>query len=159
MTKLTRLFSLCCLIAVNLFCSINASADDQTFHHRMEVILSPDNSEIQVKDQIQVPKNNLNQTTATRLEFSLHAGLSVTANEGGDIIALTVNEADIHAGPVPLKRYTVTLPAGQNTFTLTFSGRIHHAVQDPSLEYSRSFSYSPGLISAEGVFLANSTAW
>lgn len=81
------------------------------------------------------------------------------ANKDVDIVAQTVNEADVHAGPVPLKRYMVTLPAGQNTFTLTFSGRIHHAVQDPSLEYARSFSYSPGLISAEGVFLANSTAW
>ncbi len=159
MTKSARLFSLCCLIAVSLFYSINVSADDQTFHHRMEVILSPDNSELQVKDQIQVPKNNLNQTAATRLEFSLHAGLSIMANKDVDIVAQTVNEADVHAGPVPLKRYMVTLPAGQNTFTLTFSGRIHHAVQDPSLEYARSFSYSPGLISAEGVFLANSTAW
>ena len=159
MTKLTKLLSLCCFSVINLLCSIDVSADDQTFRHQMEVILSPENSAIQVKDRIQIPQNILNQTVPTRLEFSLHAGLSVTANEGGDIVALTANESDIHAGSIPLKRYAITLPAGQNTFILSFDGRIHHAVQDPSLEYSRSFSYSPGLISTEGVFLANSTAW
>lgn len=159
MTKSARLFSLYCLIAVSLFYSINVSADDQTFHHQMEVMLSPDNSKIQVKDQIQIPENYLNQAADTRLEFSLHAGLSVTTHEGADIIVRTENGAGVHTGPVPLKRYTAILPAGKDTFTITFSGRIHHAVQDPSLEYSRSFSYSPGLISGEGVFLANSTAW
>ncbi|WP_240141435.1 M1 family aminopeptidase [Nitrosomonas sp. HPC101] len=159
MTLLTRFFTLCCLIVVSSLCSVPVWADDQTFHHRMEITLSPDTSEIQVKDRIQIPGNALNQTAVTRLEFSLHAGLSVTADEGTDIVTQTAEVAADHVGLVPLKRYVVTLSAGQTSFSLTFSGQIHHAVRDPSLEYARSFSYSPGLISKEGVFLARSTAW
>ncbi|SCX01429.1 PDZ domain-containing protein [Nitrosomonas eutropha] len=159
MTLPIRFFILCCFIFINLLCSVLVLANDQTFHHRMEIILSPDTSKIQVKDQIHVPKHVLNPTAATRLEFSLHAGLSVTVNKGVDIVARTADVVAGYAGPVPLKRYTITLPAGQESFSLAFNGQIHHAVRDPSLEYARSFSYSPGLISEEGVFLANSTAW
>ncbi len=123
------------------------------------MVLSPDSSEIRVKDQIRIPADSVNQAAATRLEFGLHADLSVTAGEGTEITTLTANDTDTHTGPVALKRYAVILPAGKDTFSLGFSGRIHHAVRDPSLEYARSFSYSPGLIDKEGVFLASSTAW
>ncbi|WP_292965178.1 M20/M25/M40 family metallo-hydrolase [Nitrosomonas sp.] len=122
-------------------------------------MLSPDSSEIRVKDQIRIPANRVDQTAATRLEFSLHAALTVIADEDTEVIVQTAGNTDVHAGPVPLKRYRVTLPAGKDTFSLGFSGHIHHAVRDPSLEYARSFSYSPGLITEEGVFLASSTAW
>lgn len=154
----TRFFALCCLVMISLFYSTLIRANDQTFHHHMEVALSPTTSKIQVKDQIQIPERMLDQTAATHLEFSLHADLSVSVAKDGALVSQTSNVAN-HAGPVPLKRYSVTLPAGQKSFTLTYSGRIHHAVRDPSVEYARSFSYSPGLIAEEGVFLASSTAW
>lgn len=159
MIRPIRFFALCCLITLTLFYSMPLLADDQPFHHQMEITLSPATSEIQVKDRIHVPEHVLNQTTATHLEFSLHADLSVVADQGVEVVTRTADAAVTHGGPVSLKRYAVTLPAGQTSFLLTYSGRIHHAVRDPSLEYARSFSYSPGLIAEEGVFLASSTAW
>lgn len=158
MKKSIRLYAVLIFVVTGIFYSLTALADDQTFHHRMEVMLSPETSEIQVQDQIRVPERYRNQSTTTTLDFSLHAGLAITAVEGARIISQTASVTS-HAGSVPLKRYTLILPAQQESFSLTFSGSINHAVQGPSLEYARSFSYTPGLISEEGIFLANSTAW
>ncbi len=130
----------------------------KSFHHQMKITLSPDTSEIQVKDQVRVPERYRNQPTTIQFDFSLHADLAVTEVKGAHISIQESNTA-LSARPVPLKLYTLTLPPRQETFTLTFNGKIKHAVQGPGLEYARSFSYTPGLISDEGVFLANSTAW
>ena len=142
----------CLLYGVTVF------ASSETFHHQMKIMLSPATSEIQVKDQVRVPERYRNQPTAIQLDFSLHADLTVTEIQGAHI-TLQQSNAALSARPVPLKLYTLTLPPQQEEFTLTFSGKINHAVQGPALEYARSFSYTPGLISDEGVFLANSTAW
>lgn len=159
MKKTIRFYAVWSLIVSSMFlCSLTALANDQTFHHRMEIMLSPDTSEIQVKDQIHVPEHYRDQSTATQLNFSLHAGLTITEVKGARVVSHK-NDAASYAGHVPLKRYTLTLPPRQETFSLAFSGSINHAVQGPGLEYARSFSYTPGLISEEGVFLANSTAW
>jgi hypothetical protein len=145
---------------MSFFCSVpTALADEQTFHHQMKITLSPTTSEIQVENQIHVPKHRINLTKATRLEFSLHAGLSITEDKDGGVITQITDAVAGHARLVPLKRYAVTIPAGKTSFLLTYRGQIYHAVRDPSLEYARSFSYSPGLISEEGIFLASSTAW
>ncbi|SDY26833.1 M20/M25/M40 family metallo-hydrolase [Nitrosomonas sp. Nm58] len=142
----------CLLYGVTVF------ASSETFHHQMEITLSPDTSEIRLKDQVRVPERYRNQPTAIQLDFSLHADLTVTEVEGAHL-TLQKSNAALSARPVPLKLYTLTLPPQQEEFTLTFNGKINHAVQGPALEYARSFSYTPGLISNEGVFLANSTAW
>ena len=141
-----------------LLYGVMAYASSETFHHQMEITLSPETSEIRVKDHVRIPERYRNQTTAIQLNFSLHAHLTVTEVSGARITAQQSNAA-FSARPVPLNLYTLTLPAQQESFSLTFSGKINHAVQGPGLEYARSFSYTPGLISDEGVFLANSTAW
>ncbi|UVS59969.1 MULTISPECIES: M20/M25/M40 family metallo-hydrolase [Nitrosomonas] len=142
----------CLLYGVTLF------ASSEPFHHQMQITLLPDTSEIRVKDLVRVPERYRNNKTATQLDFSLHADLTVTEVKGAQV-AIQQSNAALSARPVPLKLYTLTLPPQQEEFTLTFSGKINHAVQGPGLEYARSFSYTPGLISDEGVFLATSTAW
>lgn len=146
------------LFLVSMIYNLTVVASSETFHHQMEIMLSPATSEIQVKDQVLVPEHYRNQSTAIQLDFSLHADLTVTDVKGAHL-TLQQSNAALSARPVPLKLYTLTLPPQQEKFTLTFSGKINHAVQGPGLEYARSFSYTPGLISDEGVFLANSTAW
>lgn len=147
------------LVLIGVFCSAVALAAEQPLHHQLKVKLLPATSEIQVEDRIHIPEHMLSQTTATRLEFSLHAALSVAVNKSDANVTQLTDPMANHARLVPLKRYAVTLPVGQTSFLLTYNGQIHHAVRDPSLEYARSFSYSPGLIAEEGVFLASSTAW
>ena len=75
-----------------------------------------------------------------------------TLEADGDEIALK-------SRPISVRQYAITLPPGQKAFTLQYGGQIHHAVQGPGQEYSRSFGSTPGVISPEGVFLASASAW
>lgn len=146
---------------LTLICSlftVIAAAGDQTIHHQMQVILIPSSSEIQVTSSIQVPERYLNSSIETKLDFSLHADLTITEVKGAQISPQQKINT-LLSRPVAVKRYTVTLPPQQNTFQVSFQGKIHHTIHGPGEEYARSFSYTPGLISEEGVFLANSTAW
>ncbi|PXW89660.1 PDZ domain-containing protein [Nitrosomonas sp. Nm84] len=137
--------------------SMIVSANNQTFQHQMEIVLAPDISEIRVKDHIAVPEQFQQHSTPITLDFSLHAGLTITEVQGAKITLRGSNATSNRA--IPLKHYTLTLPPQQKTFTLHFNGTINHPVQGPGQEYARSFSYTPGIISNEGIFLANSTAW
>ncbi len=145
------------LILSTIF-SLTALASNQTWYHQMEITLTPDTSEIHVTDQLSVPERYRNQQTPTQLDFSLHADLTITDIQGAQI-TLQATDTAPRTRPVPLKHYTLTLPPHQQAFTLTFSGKINHSVQGPGQEYARSFSYTPGVISQEGIFLANSSAW
>jgi acetylornithine deacetylase/succinyl-diaminopimelate desuccinylase-like protein len=137
--------------------SMALSAGNQLFHHQMEVALTPDTSEIRVKDHIVVPHHLQSHKKPIKLDFSLHANLTITEAEGAKI---TLRKNNVAANsPVPVKHYTVTLPPQQKEFTVFFNGTINHSVQNPDQEYARSFSYTPGTISNEGIFLANSSSW
>ncbi|WMJ07569.1 M20/M25/M40 family metallo-hydrolase [Nitrosomonas sp. sh817] len=129
-----------------------------TFHHTMQIQLSPDSSEIRVKDRIQIPEQVHNVGEPVKLAFYLHAALTVT---GVQDATLEVDDEEIalKSRPISVRQYAVTLPPGQKAFTLQYGGQIHHAVQGPGQEYSRSFGSTPGVISPEGVFLASASAW
>ncbi|GKS70207.1 PDZ domain-containing protein [Nitrosomonas sp. PY1] len=137
---------------------MGALASPETFHHQMHIVLSPNTSEIDVKDRITIPESMQNQQASVKLDFILHQDLAIKAVQGANIEPReTSTTARLH--PSLMKRYTVTLPPQAKDFALQFQGKIHHPVQQPGEEYARSFSYTPGTISPEGVFLANSTAW
>lgn len=158
MQKLTDLGVVCIFIAGYLFCGMIASAGAATFHHQMQIQLSPDTSEIRVQDRIQIPDQVRNAKQPVQLEFFLHAGLTITDVQGATI-RTDGNQTALKSRPISIRHYTVTLPPDQQTFMLQFNGKIHHALQGPGQEYSRSFGSTPGVISPEGVFLANSSAW
>ena len=158
MPKLIKLSMTWSVIIGCMLYSLSVFGSNQIFHHQMEIMLSPDTSEIRVKDHIRVPEHYRDQKTSTQLDFSLHADLTITEVQGAQITAQRSNAAS-SSRPVPLKHYTLTLPPQQEEFTLHFSGAINHPVQGPGEEYARSFSYTPGVISNEGIFLANSSAW
>lgn len=145
-------------LLIGILYSINAAANNSTFHHAMQIHLSPDTSEIRVEDRIQIPERAQNPDTATQLDFFLHAGLTITGVQGATIES-NGNEVALKSRPISIKHYAVTLPPGERAFTLQYGGKIHHAVQGPGQEYSRSFGSTPGVISPEGVFLASASAW
>ncbi len=132
--------------------------NNQVFHHHMEVSIKPHSSELKVKDQISLPEQYQNKDTVSTVNFSLHANLEIDAVDGAQI-QLQNGSGKPGFVSVPLKHYTLTLSPQQKQVTLYYSGKINHSVQGPGQEYARSFSYSPGVISDEGVFLANSSAW
>ncbi len=143
---------ICCVLIV-LFCLVPVigSASSETVFHDMDVVLLPDRHEIQVTDRIRLPQSK-------QLKFSLHAHLTIDSVEGGQVAPLPSGAA-MKGAPVPLKHYMLTAAPSTESVTLHYRGQIHHAVQEPGQEYARSFSYTPGVISEEGIFLANSTAW
>ena len=154
------LVRICFTLLGILFClfSMSVLASTETFHHQMHIVLSPDTSEIRVRDHITVPENIQNQKTSVKLDFILHQDLVIKDVQGAKIESQQINTT-ARLRPGLFKRYTVTLSPQAKDFTLQFQGKIHHPVQQPGEEYARSFSYTPGTISPEGVFLANSTAW
>ena len=129
---------------------VQASSGGDAVFHDMDIVLFPDRNEIQVKDQIRLPR-------LKQLKFSLHAHLTIDGVDGGEVAPSP--SGAIARLPVPLKHYTLTVAPSAESITLHYSGKINHAVKEPGQEYARSFSYTPGVISEEGVFLANSTAW
>ena len=148
----------CLIFTVFLFNSLLAAASNKNFHHRMEIHLSPSTSGITVTDKIQIPDHIRNAKEPVQLEFYLHAGLTISGAQDATLEA-DANEVALKSRPISIRHYTVTVPPGRDTFTLQYGGQIHHAVQGPGQEYSRSFGSTPGVISPEGVFLASASAW
>ncbi len=117
--------------------------------HKMVVSLDPANHTLEVEDRIEL------DAPATKVEFILHANLRVESPD-----------ARVEAGPnvnagvaVPLSQYHVMLAEGQRGFTVRYHGTIHHPVAEFGEEYARSFGETPGTISSDGVFLAQTSFW
>ncbi|SER74424.1 Zn-dependent amino-or carboxypeptidase, M28 family [Nitrosomonas sp. Nm51] len=144
------------IFLAGLFCSAAAQGGTEIFHHQMDVSIKPDTSEIRVVDRIKVPQHYL-ESASTEIRFSLHAHLTIDAVSGGQIVPAVAGT--LKDAPVPLRHYLLMPESLSEPVTLHYSGTIHHAVQEPGQEYARSFSYTPGVISSAGVFLANSSAW
>ncbi|MBS1835813.1 MAG: M20/M25/M40 family metallo-hydrolase, partial [Acidobacteria bacterium] len=141
-----------------MFHSLMAAASGKTYHHQMEIQLSPDTSEIRVSDRIQIPDQMRNAKKPVQLEFYLHAGLAISNVQDATLEA-DASEIALKSRPISVRHYTVTVPPGQDTFTLQYGGQIHHEIKGPGQEYARSFGSTPGVISPEGVFLASASAW
>ncbi|MCB1949147.1 M28 family peptidase, partial [Nitrosomonas sp.] len=139
-----------------LLFSVTAFGGNELFHHQMDVSIKPDSSGIKVVDRIKIPKHYL-ESASTEIRFSLHAHLTIDAVSGGQV--LPAKTGALKGAVVPLRHYTLIPESLSEPVTLHYSGTIHHAVQEPGQEYARSFSYTPGVISSKGVFLANSSAW
>ncbi len=158
MQKSLKLAAACLILTVLLFHSLMAGASNTTFHHHMEIQLSPDTSGIRVSDRIQIPEHVRDAKESVRLEFYLHAGLAISGVQDAALEA-DANEVALKSRPLSIRHYTVTVPPGRDTFTLQYSGQIHHEVKGPRQEYARSFGSTPGVISPKGVFLASASAW
>lgn len=139
-----------------LFCSMTAVGYGERFHHQMDVSIIPDSAEIKVVDRIKIPQRYL-ESASTAIQFSLHAQLTIDAVGGGKVVP--AETGTLKSASVPLRHYTLIPESLSEPVTLHYSGTIHHAVQEPGQEYARSFSYTPGVISSEGVFLASSSVW
>lgn len=144
------------LLLLALLSACSSTAVTQV-HHRLHVTLDPDRQRLSVVDKV-----TLHQQQGP-VRFRLHAGLepSLVETEGTVKLSPVGNAVGLRAQPqlTPLEQFLVPLPPGKNEFTLRYGGEIHHVMAQPAQTYARSFQTSPGLISAEGVFLASSSYW
>ena len=126
----------------------------QQIHHAMQVSVTPTAHVVRVEDTVTFPKHMIGGAERT-FTFILHAGLNLsTPTRGATIVQQPGPQAAIF-----LNSYTLTLPADAQMILLHYEGEIYHPLVSEGEEYARSFTETPGLISAEGVYLAGSTAW
>jgi len=131
-------------------------------HHALNVTLNPVEQTLSVVDTL-TWRGPLVENT---LKFVLNSILSI--DETDPTVPLTMvsgdgrgadSGMDREAGGVPVKQYTLTLPAGSEQIILRYSGRVHHPIVQIGQEYARGFSTSPGLIDERGTYLAGATFW
>jgi len=120
-------------------------------HHAMTLTLNPEKSELQVTTRITLPER---ATAGGEIRFFLHSGLQVQSSQ---VKVQKISAADpawqkVQAtSAVPLSLYRVTLADKMTDLQLKYKGKIYHVLNDRN--------ETPGVISADGVFLAHSTAW
>ncbi len=139
-------------------------------HHELEVRLDPAAHRIEVVDRILVGREVALDADGT-YHLVLHAGLApevVTPGWRLDAVEGPVEATffginattDTVAENVPLEAWR--LRRAQDVggpVELRYGGVIHHELHTQGEEYQRSFSETPGLVAAEGVFLAGTTFW
>lgn len=118
--------------------------------HDIKVKVLPDKHSISVEDTITLPEGKND-----RITFLLHRGLNPSSTTPGvDIILESVS-----GGQVPLESFKLLLPKGLRTFSIKYSGEIHHSIEPYGREEARGFRNTPGLISSDGIYLAGSSFW
>jgi hypothetical protein len=132
------------------FSTVAAAPPVPLVHHDLTVRLHPADSRLEVTDTVTLPADYPYETS-----FTLHAGLDPRAETPG----VTLQEAGAVHGPVPEEAYTLDLPEGVRTVTLSYGGVISHAIEQVGAEYARGFKATPGIISPEGTVLSGSSAW
>lgn len=122
----------------------------EPIQHDLQIVLYPEEQRFTAEDVVTVPEDPIPE-----LRFVLHLGLEPTTPTPG---ARLVRET-VKSGPVPLETFRVTLPAGQNKFTLQYGGTIHHPLEAYGKEQARGFQQTPGMIFEGGVYLGGSSFW
>jgi Peptidase family M28/Peptidase family M1 domain/PDZ domain len=148
--------------------AVSQPAPNPLVHHDLAVALDPSGHRLKVRDRIRIP----GALVTAPLTISLNADLNVQAVSGGFTLvpvrarvpgADSGIDRDDHdlASRVPVNVYRVegATPGQDLSGQIDYEGVINFAVQDSGGEYARSFSQSPGLIEAKGVYLAGSTHW
>jgi hypothetical protein len=155
-----RVLSAITILLSILFFSINADAAElqegldepllPAIHHDLKVVLHPESHSFIAEDTITLPLDH-----PSELYFRLHKGLNPLSSTRGVFLTKGTG-ADEN---VPFETYLMILPQGVTAVLLRYGGRIDHPVEQYGKEQARGYSHTPGLISADGVYLAGSSYW
>ncbi len=146
-----------------------ALAGPKAIHHKIEASIDPAKSFIEATDKITIPHDQLKDLHS----FLLSADLTVSSATPGVTITLSksvikaedlgMDKEDFDASSnISQNKYTLTFDSkhvGDLEFTLKFSGKIYHPIEQVGEEYARGFSQTPGLIEERGAYLSGSTYW
>ena len=139
-------------------------------HHELEVRLDPAAHRIAVVDRVAVGRDVGLDADGT-YHLVLHAGLAPEVTTPGwrleavdgpvEATFFGINATtDTVAENVPLEAWRLRrAEEASGPVEIRYGGVIHHALQTQGEEYQRSFSETPGIISADGVFLAGTSFW
>lgn len=144
------------VLSIILVSGVSHSVDAEPIRHELKVVVEPGRHRIEVEDKITLPEE-LVAGSGRKLEFSLHAGLQVLSS-----VPRVTPERDPTSGnpeSVPVQRFTVKFPPGEQFFVITYHGEIMHPLDRKGIEYARSFKKTPGLISSDGIHLTGASHW
>ena len=154
-----RINSLQLLFLASLFLPRPALAlPRETVAHRIKAEINPASGTISVTDSVSF------KSPRKEFVFTLHQGLNPSA--GGAVLETLPSEtareryginASSAAGIYAVYRLTPARPS--RSFTLKYAGTISHPPGEQAQEYSRSFSETPGTISADGCYLSGGSGW
>ena len=122
----------------------------KTINHDINISLYPEKHSFIAEDTI-----TLTEDRPSELFFRLHKGLNPSSSTEGVSLAKGTGETE----NVLFETYRMTLPQGVTAVLLRYGGIIDHPVMHYGKEQARGYSHTPGLISAEGVYLAGSSYW
>ena len=129
--------------------SLSASLNAGVISHDLKIRINPAQNSLEAEDSITLPEHT------GGIVFSLHKGLSPSVlTAGAELKEITSSPSD-----AIFTKYSLTLPAGMKTFRLKYGGVIYHPLAEQAENYARSFSETPGLIAADGIYLSGASFW
>ena len=131
------------------YSEIESTAD--LTHYSINLNLNPAQSMLEVTTEIKLPGTLVDKGV---VRFLLHGDLQVESSQAKiqkQTVTFPPFKQLADKSDVPLAQYEIKLPDQSSTLQLKYQGKIHHALDERH-------NSTPGLISADGVFLARSTA-
>lgn len=144
------IFSLFFIQADLSFSEGNSTLISKTIHHELDVVISPQESQLTVIDYISSPEGFPSDFT-----FSLHKNMNPRSHTPG----ITITSLSGNTGSTLYESFTVKMPPGIRQLTIEYHGKLHHPVQQLRKEYVRSIQQTPGIISHKGIYLSGSSFW
>ena len=160
---------------------LSANLNAEVINHDLRVSIDPFQNRLDAEDTITLPRSFTVETKAggatsaadpngtkerNELVFSLHKGLSPsTVTAGSELRELNFEEnktaygVNYSSADAVFYKYSIVLPPGLKTFRIKYGGVIAHPLAEQAENYARSFSETPGLITADGVFLSGASFW
>ena len=126
----------------------------QNAHQDISAKIDVSTSQINVTNQINLPTDFLGGKDVAY--FFLNKNLTVESVQGGKIEKVENpddNKSYVDKYKLDLKK------SSKNTFTIIYNGVINDKIEQSAAEYARGFSETTGMISDNGVYLANSSYW
>ncbi len=118
--------------------------------HHIRVSIDPEKRTVRGVDRITLPLD-----MKPDFRFSIHSGMNPRTRDTG-VKLIPVKSAGSNT---ILETWSVSLPEGTRGFTLEYEGVIYHPMEQIGKEYARDFRGTPGIISAEGVYLSGNSGW
>ncbi len=126
-----------------------AFAADELIHHEITAELNPAEHHLKVVDQITLPSQHLSNPV-----FYLHRGLQPHSSTlGVKIIPIKQSQSAM------VEKFKLVLPADAAAFSIEYEGVLHHPLESYGKEQARGFRDTPGVISDEGIYLADGSYW
>ena len=131
-------------------------AQDQYENQEIDAKIDVATSTLNVKNSISLP-SKLFINNSNSIEFYLNKNLIIGKIEGAKI-ENSVNNDTLINGYV--NKYKLIFKKSNNyNFTINYSGEIKDDIKKSAAEYARGFSETKGVISENGIYMANSTYW